>query len=141
MRVITGFDEDVGRFVASQLKIRLTPPYTALGLAGDDDRLIGGVVFTSFNGSNVECTLYTPGLLKRGLIRTIIQYSFNQLGVLRLTARTKRRNKLVCKTLPRLGFVYEGTMKQYFGPHTGDDAIIYRMDRAAASKWTHIHGL
>lgn len=134
MRLLFGHDRSVADFVSDGLGIVISPPFVAIGIV-DDDKLRGGMVFDGYNGSNIEITLYAPGSLKRGIIRGGLHYVFVQSGVLRLSARTKRSNKAMCRILPRLGFKFEAVLPQYFGPQRGDDAVLYRMTREDAARW------
>jgi RimJ/RimL family protein N-acetyltransferase len=135
MRLILGQDEAVGAFAAERLGVSITPPFTSMGIVDDADQLIGAIIYNDYNGANIEITVHAPGCLNRRIIRAMAAYPFEQLGVLRLTSRTKRSNRVMCKLFPRLGFVFEATLKHYFGPSRGDDAIVYRMTRAEADKW------
>jgi RimJ/RimL family protein N-acetyltransferase len=130
-----GRDEEAALFAAANLGVTILPPFTGLLITNDAGEIGGAIVYTNYTGANIEVTVYVPALYKRGLIRAALAYPFRQLQVLRLSARTRRDNKAVCSILPRMGFVYEGTMKRYFGPARSDDAIMYRLDCETASKW------
>jgi RimJ/RimL family protein N-acetyltransferase len=71
--------------------------------------------------------------MKRGCIREAMHYVFKDLKCTRLTARTKKHNAPVRKMLIKLGFVYEGTMQNYYG--AGDSALFYRLDPSSAERW------
>jgi RimJ/RimL family protein N-acetyltransferase len=135
MRIVLGQDEAVGSFAARMLGVAIIPPFTSMGIVDEDERLVGAIIYNGFNGANIEITFYGPGTMHRRFIKAAFAYPFQQLNVIRLTARTKRSNKTMCKLLPRLGFTYEATLKNYFGPSRGDDAVVYRMTRSEAAKW------
>jgi RimJ/RimL family protein N-acetyltransferase len=64
-----------------------------------------------------------------------MDYAFVQLGCCRLTARTRRSNKPMRRMLPKMGFMYEGTMRRFYGPTRADDAFCYGMYPANAIRW------
>ena len=136
MRIVLGHDAAVGRFAADRLGIPIEPPFTPMGVVDDiSNELIGAIIYNRYNRFDIEISVYAPRAMNRRFIRAAFAYPFEQLGVLRLTARTKRSNKAMCRLLPRLGFVYEATLKHHFGPSRGDDAVLYRMTRAEAARW------
>jgi hypothetical protein len=135
MRLVLGHDAEVGQFASERLGVAIVPPFTSMGIVDDAGQLAGAVIYNDYNGANIEISVYAPGCLNRRIIRAMAAYPFEQLGVVRVTARTKRSNKTMCKLFPRLGFVFEATLKNYFGPSRGDDAIVYRMTRAESAKW------
>jgi RimJ/RimL family protein N-acetyltransferase len=135
VRLVLGHDEAVGVFAAERLGVPIVPPFTSMGIVDDNDQLVGAIIYNGYNGANIEISFYGPGALQRRFIKAAFAYPFDQLNVIRLTARTKRSNKTTCKLLPRLGFVYEATLKNYFGPSRGDDAVLFRMTRSEAAKW------
>jgi hypothetical protein len=134
MRLLFGHDEAVAGFVGQGLGIVIHPPFTAIGIVSDDG-LSGGMVFNNFNGSNIDLTVYTVRPATRGVIRAAAHYVFIQLGCNRISATTRRSNKRACKAIVKLGFTYEATRKQWFGPNRADDGIAYVMTREQAGKW------
>jgi len=118
------------------LGVTFQEPFVAVGVADDQGNICGASVFNDFyKGGNVEFTHVGPGTLNRGIIRELVRYCFKQLKVTRVTAKTKRSNKLVRTILPRVGFVFEVTQKRYFGPSRGDDALVFVMTRENAKRW------
>jgi RimJ/RimL family protein N-acetyltransferase len=139
MRLVLGHDAEVGQFASEKLGLAIVPPYTSMGIVDDAGTLVGAIIYNGFTGANIEITYYGPHCLTRRIIRAAFAYPFDQLGVIRLTGRTKRSNKAMCRLFPRLGFVFEATLKNYFGPSRGDDAVLYRMTRTEAAKWLGEH--
>lgn len=134
MEVVLDRDGEVANWAATKLNQPITPPYRAIGFAADGE-LVGATIFNDFNGSNIEITIYGPGCMTREAIRFCFDYAFRQQGVKRITARTRRDNVEMRKLFPRLGFIYEGTAKRYFGPDKGDDALLFALFPDAAEKW------
>jgi hypothetical protein len=132
--IITGQDQMVAEWASEQLKQPIVPPYVAIGFAKGDE-LDGAAVFNDFNGANIELTIYGPGCLTPATIKYVFEYAFRQLGVARVTARTRRGNAVMRKLLPRLGFSFEGTAKRYFGTDKADDALLFALFPEAARKW------
>lgn len=132
MKLVFGEDDRVAKWVGDHLNIQMTPPYVAIGgtLNGQDLRI--GVVFNNWNGSNFDISLYGPRSLRRGDLRAIYHYAFEQAGAVRLTAITRRSNENMQRMLPRLGFEPEGESKFYFG---NEDAVRFVLFRQAAEKW------
>lgn len=135
MILVFGQDELVAQYVFGNLGLPLVPPYTAIGGTRDGQTLCIGAVFNQFNGSNIEINLYGPGALTRGAIRSVYHYAFEQLGVNRVSAKTRRSNKTMQRLLPRFGFKFEGISERYFGPEKADDAIRFVLFPDDARKW------
>ncbi len=134
MDLLYGHDVLVADWVGEKLGRRIFPPFTAIGVV-DTNALKGGLVFNEYSGPNIEVTMFGPHCLSRKVLKATGVYVFSELKCLRLTARTKRSNKLMQKLLPRLGFDYEATLKNYFGPTRADDALLFRLTEEYASKW------
>lgn len=135
MTLVFGQDEFVAKWVGSNLGQEIHLPCVAIGATRDGQTLCGGVVVNGYNASNADLTLYGPGCFTRGNIAALYDYLFNQLRLNRATARTRRSNARMRRTLPRLGFTFEGTAKSYFGPDRSDDALLYALFPAQAEKW------
>lgn len=134
MDIVTGHDSIVAQWASERMGQEFHPPYVAVGFLRDQ-RLCGSAIFNDWNGFNIEVTIYGPGAMCRVSIRYVYRYVFMQIGALRLTARTRRSNKVMCKLLPRLGFTFEGAEPWYFGPGKGDDALRFRLTRSHAERW------
>lgn len=132
--IVYGQDADVAAWVGKRLDTVFSPPYTALGVTARDGRLIGGMVFNDYNGSNIEVTAYGPGAIDRESIRAMFAYAFVQLGCLRLTARTRRSNHSMRELLTRLGFKHEGIQQGYWGRSKANDCFLYGLTRTKC-KW------
>lgn len=136
MRLVVDADADVAAWAQDRLGPLLFTSFRAFGVVDEAGALKGAMLFHDYNGSNIEITIYGPGCISRRFIRYAFDYAFRVNGAARLTARTRRSNRRMRTMLPALGFIYEGTSKQYFGPHRGDDALNYALFPQAAAKWT-----
>lgn len=141
MRLVFGHDMAIAEWVSLHLGQPIVRPFTAIGATRDGVSLCAGVVFNGWNGSNVDLTIYGPGCLTRGNLAAVFHYVFVQLKANRATAMTRRSNKIVQRMLPRLGFVFEGVAKRWFGPTKADDAMIFALFPAAAEKWMKVDGI
>jgi RimJ/RimL family protein N-acetyltransferase len=138
VKLLFGQDEYVAQAMGGALGVVFNGPYTAIGFVDDVGNLRGGALFNNYNGSNVEVSVYAPGLAARGLIRACMHYVFVQLGCNRMTARTRKDNRTAQKMLPRMGFKYEATLQLYYGPQKNDAAVLYWISRDDALKrWLH----
>lgn len=135
MRLITGQDEIIANYVSAGLGRKIHPPFTAMGWVAIRDgnwRLMSGAVFNDYHGATIEMSYY--GKVTRQTCRDIYDYVFNQLKCFRLTARTKYSNVMVRQMLPKHGWVYEGTLKRFYGSAKSHGALIYRLDADEAGK-------
>jgi hypothetical protein len=134
VEAIFGHDADVGLWMSRMLGQPISPPFVAIGFILHD-KLAGACIFNGWNGANLDITIFGPGCLQRSAIRTAYRYAFQQTGATRLTARTKRSNKLMRELMPRLGFVQEFVMIKYYGPMRADDAFCFRLTPFDAQRW------
>lgn len=117
--LLFGHDETVAEWIAQQpFGDRFTQPYTAIGVVSDG-RLIGGFAFTFKTKYSVSLSLAGKGVASRGAWRGVLDYVFRQMGCTRLECRTSVKNKIVKKSLPRLGLRFEGKARRLFGEHDG----------------------
>lgn len=102
-----------------------------------EDQLVGGIMFTSYNGSDAEVHYYGPSFLKRRTLRTIFQIALNVFNLNRLTVRTRKEE--MSRGVLKLGAVYEGTVRRLYGPtdddnHAGKQYAFFRDRIEALSK-------
>jgi len=140
MQLVMGTSEEekgqmIGYWVGQMIKKPMFPPYTALGWLDRKSSLVGAAIFNSYNGANVEVTIYGPKAMTRQALQEGLRYVFKQLQCTRLTGRCSRNNSRMRKLFPRVGFHFEGTMPRYFGPERKDDALVFRMMPEQAKKW------
>jgi hypothetical protein len=138
MQLVFGHDAAVAAFAAEKLGLTISPPYVAIGVA-DEFGLKGAAVYNNWNRWQIEISFYGPGCLTRPVIRALFWgYPFNDLGAGRLTASTRRSNRLTRDLLPRLGFTQEAVLKRLYGPRRADDAFVFCMMREQAERWKHV---
>lgn len=141
MQLLVGHDDAVASWMGEQLSETFVPPFGAIGVLDEQGTLRGGWLVNGYNGFNADLTIYGPRMLNRSAIRACYSHLFGDLKVLRTTAFTRRDNAIMRNLLPRLGFVFEGLRRRYYGPHRRDDAFTYALFRDTAMKWIEKHGL
>lgn len=128
--LIYGHDAQVAFWVCKQLKLKPYAEglYRAIGIVRDG-RNIGGVIWHNYHEDNfgnpllIEVTLATVDKhwATRHNIRELFYYPFIQLGVKRVQATCHRKAKRVRTTLKKLGFSFEGIVREAH-PQGGDAA-------------------
>lgn len=86
----------------------------AVGLALADGTPVGGIMYTGYNGSDVEVHFYGPKHLTRRIVRWIFLIAIKQFNVNRVTVRTRKKH--MARGVRKLGAIYEGTVKRLYGP-------------------------
>ena len=153
--MLVGHDAAVARWVGEQLDIKDFGPCAAIGICDGplrhvvptdrngracasvvtvpDGPLIAGVVYNNYRESNIEMTIAStsPHWCKRGILRALFRYPFEQIGCRRVTAIADCMNVHVRGFLSRLGFLQEGEMRRAY--RNGNDAVIYGMLREECS--------
>lgn len=124
----------VAGWVSERIGALIAKPYVGIG-AARDGKLCGGAVFNNWNGHNIEITLASEGCLTRGTIRAVYHYLFVQSKAGRVSAQTRRSNKLMREMFPRLGFEFEGVAHRFYGPTKSDDAFRFVLFPEKARKF------
>jgi len=127
--IIIGQDARVARWMFEVSNSRPMLYNMAVGLADESGALVGGIMFTGFNGSEIECHFYGPGTLNRRILRLIMGLAVKQFNVNRMTVRT--RKKSMARGVTKLGAVFEGTIRRLYGPsderhHSGRQYAFFR---------------
>jgi len=136
MQLLYGHDQVVGEWAGRQFGVEFVPPFSAIGVITDEGRLIGASIFNDcHSGGNIEWTHVGPRTMTRKVCRAVVHYAFVVNNATRLTAKTRRSNKVVPKLLMKAGFGFECVMKRYFGPEKGDDALVYVLFPERAGRW------
>lgn len=129
--LIYDHDAQIAAWVFKQLKIKPYPDgmYRAIGIINSHGKLIGGCIWHNYHEDNwgkplmIEVTLATidKRWATRHNLRELFQYPFLQIGVKRVQATCARKAKRVRSTLSRLGFKFEGVVREAH-PLGGDAA-------------------
>jgi len=132
VHLVFGRDFEVYAWVSKRFGRPVALMHSAIGIMDDFGKMIGAASLHDYNGSNVELVYWGPARLS--LSRQLARYCFEGLKVNRVTARTPRGNEIVKRGLPKLGFIYEGTLRHYYGPFKRDDAILFGLLRKDAQR-------
>lgn len=120
------FTEMVGAYVSEKTGMVLTPGmYSAMMVVNDQKDFVGGIVFTNFRGTDCEvsCAAETPAAWRPTVMAAVFTYVFKQLGCVRCTSITTKKNKRARGFLEGLGFQLEGNVR--LGYDGKIDALIY----------------
>lgn len=128
-KIITGQDARIASWLFETGQCHPLAYNLAIGLADDAGALVGGILFTGWNGSDVEVHFYGPGRLSRGIVRLIMVIALHQFDVNRLTVRTRKRS--MARGVTKLGARFEGIVRRLYGPtdapeHSGRQYAFFR---------------
>lgn len=132
--LLYGQDALVAEWVRRQLKMRPFPEglYCAVGILVNNE-IKGGIVWNNYHTDNygkpllIEMTIaiIDKKCCTRQNLRELFSYPFRQLRVKRVQATCGRKAKRVRSSLLRLGFKFEGIIRE--GSPRGGDAAHYSM--------------
>lgn len=103
----------------------------ALGIVDPAGKLVGAIMFTNWNGPNVELSYYGKNLLTLGIVRVLARYVNHVFDPARLTVITSKKNRDFIKSLRRFGFRLEGAQRCFYGKkdcvrNTGIRFVLFR---------------
>lgn len=104
----------------------------AVGIV-EDGKLIGAVLFTSYNSMNADLSYYGKKTATVGIIRALARIALYELRLARCTVTVPKRPSYLLKKLAKFGFRYEGVQRRYYGPtdasrHVGCRFVLFRED-------------
>src|SRR6187399_3289054 len=118
--------ELVAKYVAEKCDSNFVPGmYQAMAILDDQGQFCAGVVFHEYRGHDVQisCATDTSAAWRPHIMRAVFGYVFKELGCVRCTSFTTKRNKSCRGFLEGLGFQLEGRIRQ---GHDGvKDALVY----------------
>lgn len=126
MKLLLGYDREVAEWVSRELAMdNGFGDCSAIGVVRDD-KLIAGIVYHNYRPPGIEMSIASidPRWCTRRILFHAFNYPFNQLNVKRITVLVDSENQPVRAFDERLGFIYEGTLKE---ANPNGDAALYRM--------------
>lgn len=106
-------------------------PGRAIGVADSAANIVAGVVYhdyqPAFGTMQISMAAASPLWARRGVIRALLSYPFEQLRVEKLWSAIPASNTRALRFNLGIGFEREAVLVRHFG---ADDAIITRMFRA-----------
>lgn len=129
MRLVLGEDAKIADWMFVQSKCNPMQYNMAAGIEDSSGDLVGGIMFTGYNGSDAEVHYYGPNFLSRRTVRAIFQIALTVFNLNRLTIRTRKES--MARGVKKLGAVYEGRIKRLYGPtddesHAGLQFVFFR---------------
>lgn len=115
--------DDVGAasILGPILKTVIVPPYTGF-LVKSDGWPVGAIILNCFTGADIALTAaMRRGFAGKSVADQIARYCFEELGVVRITARTRRSNRAAIIGLKLCKFRFESIAADHFGD---EDAIV-----------------
>lgn len=96
---------------------KLTPMYInrAFGIL-EDSELVGAIIFTNYNGANVEISYYAENVISAGIVRAMCRFVLEAFRIERVTFKIRQPNLRLRRHLKRFGAKCEGKLERYYGP-------------------------
>lgn len=121
----------VGQYIMEKIPgLRLAPEgYAAFAFLSDKDEFVGGAVITNFrqgeygNDCEISCAAETSMAFRPWVCTAVFQYIFVQLGCVRCTSITTKKNRRTRAFLKALGFALEGCVRRAYDGR--NSALIY----------------
>ena len=114
-------------FINHILKVKFTPENAkVIASVTQDCQIMGVTAFSRFSEYNCELSVAssTPRFMTKEYLRAVFHYPFITCGKRRITAIIEDDNQRAQEIDKRLGFVYEATLKNWYGEK---DGIVMRM--------------
>lgn len=128
-QIICNRREEVARFVADRIGVASLGSfgdYQAIGVE-QGGKIVSGVLYHDFNGSNVWMHFATDVPITRRLLAVAYDYPFNQMGCTRLTGWVEASNTAARDLDLKMGFTQEAVLEG--AARDGGDVLILRMFR------------
>lgn len=135
MKLMFDNQESVANWIASKADAKFSNILGTIGVLSDEGLLVGAAVLHDWTRNDVELSYFGKGTLTLGICRAIGWIAFVRGGVQRLTLFIPRRKKRLLRAMSKLGFKHEGIKRRSFGPHKGDDAIMFGMLKSETGKY------
>lgn len=131
--LVTGNDQLVIDWTLHAFGVLCTKVDLACGIA-EEGRLVGACFFQAYNGPDIELSYYGPNTLTLDIVKQLAKIAVDHFAVSRITVRTQKSNKILKKSIHKLGFVFEGVRHHGFGD---EDAVMYGL---FGEKLAHLAG-
>jgi hypothetical protein len=119
IRLVEDKDGTVARWIFDYVKSIAIRYDLSLGVIDSQGTLKGGIMFSGYNGSDVEVHFFGPGTLKRHVLVMIFKIALLHFKANRMTVRTRKPS--MARGVQKLGAVYEGKHLRTYGPTDGDE--------------------
>lgn len=116
--------EGVARWMRDRLREPIPDKYEVIAVI-HDGRLAAAMLYYNFFGNSINLSLVsdTPRCASKGVFKAMLGYPFKQLGVNRVTAMIRKKNRRSRKLAEGLGFRLEGVMRK--ADPDGRDLCVY----------------
>lgn len=125
-------DQEVADWVAQRIPHLRGPGFgacRAIGVISDQGEMLAGVVYHDFQAAyetiQLSMAADSPRWAKRGVIRGLLHYPFEQVGIHKLWTATPHTNTRAIKFNKGVGFKQEAVLAHQFG--VGTHGVICRM--------------
>lgn len=101
-------------------------PDAVLGWAEDGQMTAAALMHSYYPGGNIDLGLAIDGRLRRGFLRALCDFIFNQLDCARITCRPPESLRGAISQLHRAGFRTETLCKRYYGDENAVQMVLTR---------------
>lgn len=120
-QLVYGHDAKIATWTANTFGVPSGKYEMAVGII-DNGELVGSVMWHAWRGHDIEISYYGPKTMTLGIARECARVAVDHFGVSRVSARTKRSNKVMTRGVKKIGFEYEGIIHAGYG---NQDAVLY----------------
>lgn len=137
MKLFFGHDDFVANWAFSKANLCPILYNTAVGIANENNELIGAFWFSGYNGHDAEVHFYGPKLLTRRIGTEIFVFALKVMKLDRLTIKTRDKNLI--RGYLKLGAIHEATLRRVYGStddeeNAAEQFVFFREQMAKLAK-------
>jgi RimJ/RimL family protein N-acetyltransferase len=131
LKLLIGADKEVGKWVAAKMPLMFGQEfekYKAIGVMDSEGKPLAGAVFDEYrpyvSTMQMHLAIDKPFLFSKRIIREVLSYPFETVGVNRLWVAMAHDNEKILRFVEGTGFKKEAVLARHFG---NKHAVIARM--------------
>lgn len=138
LKIMTGRQSVAAEYIARRTGDAMHDPFRTISVwevGGGCERLIGALAVDRWTGFGAEVSGAGRAIMLRSARQALCDLVFGYLGCRRMSITVRKSNKPMQRMAARLGFVFEGKARKYYG---SEDGIVYSMlseEAAALGHW------
>lgn len=132
-KLVVGKDKEVGAWLFEQVGAEPRDFDMAVGIADEEGNLMGGFMFTDYDGDTIEAHFYGPGTMTRRAVSALFRIARDGFNARLVIAHANKES--IARGLKKIGATFVGETD-----NTGGRFGEFHFNRPTIERWAAMRG-